>query len=188
MKFIYIIFVLLITTTLLFGQYNYGLEVESQDAKIEGKLNLDSGNSNLFIGLNAGVSNIPGGPNDEGLYNTFIGEFAGRDNTIGKVNTFVGRLSGLLNTTEAFNSFFGSGAGIRNTTAVANTFIGSNTGRDIATGGFNTMVGSAAGLVNVTGINNVFLGANSGRNNTGDRNTFLGDFCRPHTGPMIICL
>ena len=52
---------LLFTKTLLvFGialsaQYNYGLDICDQDAKIEGKLNLDSGNFNTITGRNSGI-------------------------------------------------------------------------------------------------------------------------------------
>lgn len=80
---------LLIATTLLFfgialsAQYNYGLEVEAHDAKIEGKLNLVDGVSSVIIGENAGI-------NDDGTdnQNTFIGSNAGAQITSGRLNLY----------------------------------------------------------------------------------------------------
>ena len=92
---------ILFFSTILFSQYNYGLDVCNQDAKIEGKLNLDSGNSNVFIGTLTGTSNTTGS------HNNFFGQFSGAYNTTGNSNSFFGSSAGLSNTAGSSNSFFG---------------------------------------------------------------------------------
>ena len=168
---------LLFTTTLLLlgmalsGQYNYGLEVEQQDAKIEGKLNLDSGNENVFIGSNVGINNI------DGSANSFIGKDAGYSNISGSLNSILGYGAGSGNTSGDFNSFFGGFAGYLTSTGDSNSFFGSNSGFANKTGAANCFIGKDAGSNNYSGSWNTFVGSSSGsRNTTGERNNFIGRY------------
>jgi len=168
---------LLFTTTLLLfgiplsGQYNYGLEVEQHDAKIEGKLNLDSGNQNVFIGSNVGINNI------DGSANSFIGKGAGYSNTSGSLNSILGYAAGSGNTSGDFNSFFGGFAGHLTDTGDSNSFFGSNSGFANITGDENCFIGRDAGVNNYFGSWNTSIGNSSGsRNTTGERNTFIGRY------------
>jgi len=82
---------LLFTKTLLvFGialsaQYNYGLDICDQDAKIEGKLNLDSGNFNTITGRNSGIITTES-------FNCFYGDSSGQLNTSGGSNSILEHL------------------------------------------------------------------------------------------------
>jgi len=165
---------LLYTTTLLLfgialsGQYNYGLEVEQQDAKIEGKLSLDSGNRNLFIGQNAGISITNGDSNN------FIGGNSGIANTTGDDNTFIGHNSGFSNTSANNNCFFGSYSGYSTSSGSFNSYYGRGSGSANTIGNSNSFFGYNSGTQNITGIANSFFGARSGFSNTGNSNSFFG--------------
>lgn len=130
---------LLLCITICYGQYNYGLEIEQLDAKIKGKLHLEDGDENIFIGKNAGRVNT------DGRTNCFIGSSSGADNSDGNNNSFYGFVSGFENTTGHYNSFFGS-----------------NSGQDNATGESNCFIGYASGLFNRTGSNIIAIGNGSG--------------------------
>jgi len=162
---------LLLCVSICYGQYNYGLEVEEQDAKIEGKLNLDSGNENVFIGSNVGINNI------DGSANCFIGTGAGYANTSGNLNSILGYGAGCENTTGGFNSFFGGFAGHLTRTGDSNSFFGSNSGFANVEGDANCFIGKDAGSNNFAGSWNTFIGTSSGsRNTTGERNSFIGRY------------
>jgi len=176
MNHLILLLTLILTSPIILnGQYNYGLEVENQDAKIDGKLYIDSGNDNIFIGTNSGINNTPGMPDTEsGNWNTFLGSFSGVNNTSGWSNTFIGQASGANNTIGKGNSFFGGAAGLMNTEGIENVYVGSSAGRFNKYGYSNTMIGSGAGLENV-GVDNVFIGTNAGRlSETGSHNIFIG--------------
>lgn len=151
------------------AQYEYGLEVEN-DARIEGKLNLDSGGSSIFIGQNAGIK-------DDGSSNknTFIGFLAGQENTNGDSNVFIGSSAGVHNTSGNSNMFLGNLSGFENTIGSTNVFVGLESGKKNDIGSGNVFLGQKAGQSNTEGNDNVFIGNDAGRlNDTGSFNTFLG--------------
>jgi len=164
---------LLLFTFLLSAQYNYGLEVEQQDAKIEGKLNMEYGDRNVFIGNEVGINNTTGrlncflGPsagmgNTTGTGNSFLGWNSGNSNSLGDNNSFFGRNSGSDNTTGSSNCFFGKSSGFSNTKGDANNFIGDQSGGLNTTGSFNVFIGYFSGLYNQGGSNNIAIGNGSG--------------------------
>ncbi len=90
-----------------FAQYNYGIEVENQDARIEGSLDLFDPNrsNNVYIGRDAGVSHSFGNGT------IIIGSSAGSDLIDGSRNVFLGSNAG-RNVINAFdNVIIGSDAG-----------------------------------------------------------------------------
>lgn len=161
---------LLFNIQYLFCQYNYGLEVISQDAKIEGKLNLNDEGQSIFIGLNSGI-------HDDGTDNgnVFLGYLSGQNNVDGNSNVFMGQKSGLENLSGTNNVFLGSEAGQKNTTGFDNVFVGQDAGI-LNTEGFNNVfIGNDAGRSNETGNFNISLGAQSAYNLTkGEKNTYIG--------------
>ncbi len=155
---------LVLCVSICFGQYNYGLEVEQQDAKIEGKLNLVDGISSVFIGANAGI-------NDDGSNNQ---------------NTVVGTNAGSSITTRSYNAFFGYNAGI-NSTGGQNTLIGSFSGEKLTSGFSNTFIGHYSGLRSTTGISNVMIGTFAGSAiDGGSNNTIIGNSAGPSSGQGTI--
>lgn len=167
---------LLTITLLLFGinlsaQYNYGLEVKQHDAKIEGKLYLESADRNIFVGRDAGISNTTGNNN------SFFGYLSGSSNTTGYENSSFGFFSGFLNNIGFFNSFFGTSSGSFNTTGHSNSFFGHFSGQKNSTGNLNCFFGRNSGISNTTGNNNNFYGLSSGnKNTTGENNSFFGAY------------
>ena len=150
-----------------------------------------AGTDNLFLGLNAGISNT-------GTVNTFLGSNAGIDNSSGLYNTFVGGNTGLANQTGAGNAFFGAEAGKGNTTGGSNTFVGTYAGAANDTTslnsifGFNagnknradanSLFGWRAGFSNTTGTRNSSFGANSGATNSvSNDNSFFGYYAGTNT-------
>jgi uncharacterized coiled-coil protein SlyX len=145
-----------------------------------------TGNSNSFLGTNAGYSNTTGFNNSflgasAGFYNTtgysnsFVGENAGQKNTSGSDNSFFGTKAGFSNTTGYQNSFVGYYAGYSNTTGVRNSFVGYYAGGSNTAGEENSFVGYSAGSSNTTGYGNNFLGYAAGKSNTiGSCNNFVG--------------
>jgi len=165
---------ILLFTTIIYSQYNYGLVVEQQDVKIQGKLNLDSGNDNVFIGTNSGISNTIGSAN------SFIGFGSGVSNTTGIDNSFVGWASGVSNTVGNFNNFMGQASGFQNTTGSSNSFYGQGSGLDNTTGSFSSFLGHSSGFSNTSGNSNSFIGAQAGfHNKTGDNNIAIGKGAGP---------
>jgi len=160
-------FSILLFTTLLFSQYNYGLEVEQRDAKIEGKLALgNSSDSNLFIGIDAGINNTTG------LSNTSIGFNSGMSNSAKNANTTVGAEAGKYN--ESFiNTLIGANSGRMITTGWGNTLLGYSSGTVLKGGSANVMLGRAAGFMNVSGSFNVFIGDSAGYHETGSRKLYI---------------
>ncbi len=173
--------------TLCYGQYNFHLEVDQADAKIEGKLFLDSGNSSVFVGRNAGVANTTGNfncffGNNAGMNNvsasanSFFGFQAGANTTRGIANAFFGQAAGNANTTGNHNCFFGSGTGAKNTIGDQNAFFGHQAGFLNTSGEKNAFFGDTAGNSNTTGLENSFFGRIAGfANTTGNQNAFFGD-------------
>jgi len=158
-------FSILLYSTFLFSQYNYGLDICGQDAKIEGKLNLNDGQGNAIIGNNSGT-NIT-----TGVDNVIIGEGAGFNFTSGARNTIVGSLAGFSNQIGQLNTFIGGGAGYLNRSS-SNTLIGDSSFGDSSTGGLNVVIGTNAGRY-TDGSQNVYIGNNSGFSVLGQNNNIL---------------
>src|SRR6267378_4449945 len=127
----------------------------------------NAGNSNLFVGTGAGVSN-------SASFNTFVGNLAGNANTTGDANAFFGNTAGLKNTTGGSNSFFGAGSGVNNINGSSNAFFGTLTGlNNIASS--NAFFGAFSGQNNTTGNGNSFFGDKAGlANTTAAANSFFG--------------
>lgn len=129
----------------------------------------DSGDSSLFLGLNAGL-------NDDGNnnQNVAVGFEALYSNTTGYLNTAIGRNS-LHDNTEGFrNTANGAYALFRTTTGHSNTANGASTLSFNTTGSDNTANGVSALSNNIIGSRNTAIGDSSGNNSIGDGNVFIG--------------
>ena len=127
-----------------------------------------SGNTDSSLNTAGGHSNV------RGLYNTFIGGFAGYRNT-GSYNTSLGSTASFSNTTGSNNTTIGHAAGYNSTTASYNVFVGQTSGQANITGANNSFLGQSSGFGNTTGTFNTFLGYGAGYLNTiGSQNTFIG--------------
>lgn len=121
----------------------------------------------LYIGNAAGFQN-------EGSFNTFIGNSSGSSNGSGAENTFVGFASGSLNSSGTRNVMLGYQAGYSSLSS-DNVIIGHNAAYNNEFGAFNTIIGSSAGMLNNNGSSNVFIGYESGMQNyDGFNNVFVG--------------
>jgi hypothetical protein len=126
------------------------------------------GTQNTFYGLNAGLVTT-------GLYNTFIGDSAGKANTTGLVNSGFGVQALFSNTTGRDNVGFGSNALYFNTSGNENLGIGSSALERNLTGSKNIGIGGGSGFLKTAGNNNVSIGHEAHRNSTaGDNNTSIG--------------
>jgi trimeric autotransporter adhesin len=143
-----------------------------------------TGESNTFIGSQAGYGNADGwantfvgrnaGYSDKATGNTFIGYYSGFQNTTGEYNTFIGHKAGQNNKVGSNSTFIGNNAGIENT-AKENTFIGAFAGSSNTTGEYNTFIGRSAGQSNKTGSNNLFIGETAGfDSNHSSYNLYIG--------------
>jgi len=124
------------------------------------------GTQNSFFGGYTGDVNT-------GNSNTFIGYSAGFKNTTGSNNTFLGNVAGNSNDTGYENTFIGSFAGERNDTGYSNTFVGTQAGRFNSTGYENTFIGKDAGWGNTEGNMNVFIGFHAGGSETGSNRLYI---------------
>lgn len=112
---------------------------------------INAGDSNTFIGVEAGSYN------DDGSSNIFIGSYAGTGNVYGDDNVFLGSDISALGFLEVGDS--------------ANTIIGSRAGFKLE-GSNNTFLGYQSGYENV-GSNNVFLGYQSGYYEHGSNKLYI---------------
>jgi hypothetical protein len=127
-----------------------------------------TGNSNTFVGYNAGYTNTTA------FSNVFVGTSAGYyTDGSGNANTFVGAYAGYVNPSGSSNTFIGYQAGYTNT-ANYNTFVGNKAGMLSSSGTNNVFLGFQAGYSNQTGSSNVLIGHDAGYNNTAANNTFIG--------------
>ena len=118
-------------------------------------LNIGSpADSNLFVGVGAGASNVAG----QGQYNVFSGAYAGNQNTSGSSNTFAGLEAGYSNTNGSSNTFAGFAAGYSNTLGINNAFFGYQAGYSNTGGNGNIAIGLSGGLNLTTGNNNIYIG------------------------------
>jgi trimeric autotransporter adhesin len=148
---------------------------------------------NIFMGLEAGASVVPGkynvmignyagygtvGVDDFSYYgwsNTFLGESAGRNATNSSHNVYIGKSSGANSANGGDNTFIGSYSG-QNNNGSANTFIGSSSGGNgTGAGSYNAYLGYLSGAYTTTGSYNVMLGDRAGYNlRAGSNNVSLG--------------
>ena len=127
------------------------------------------GNSNTFVGLNAGNFTMSGD------FNTGFGESALVSNTTGSFNTATGSGALLKNTTGIGNTASGSSALGNNTMGGGNTANGAFALFQNTTGGNNTADGNGA-LSNTTGFSNIGIGRDGGINlTTGSNNICIGN-------------
>jgi hypothetical protein len=138
-----------------------------------------SGVRNIFVGSQAGYSNI------SGFECVFLGTECSYSSTQGRGSTMVGYRAGYNSTTGQGNCFFGWQAGYENADANDNSFFGVSTGTD-NTGDLNTFIGHDAGTFNTTGYENTFLGSEAGGNSTGFRNVLLGANAGTQTSNLSI--
>ncbi|HAQ60559.1 TPA: hypothetical protein DCR49_00910 [Candidatus Delongbacteria bacterium] len=130
---------------------------------------------NMFLGLDAGVATTPSGTTS-GQFNVFLGNNAGITNYSGYRNVFIGENAGRKNYSGYANLIIGHNAGYNNTGS-QNLFIGGSAGYDNTTGYLNTYVGNAAGYKQTSGYYNTYLGYTPAYYKTGgNENTILGSF------------
>ncbi|HEY5442451.1 MAG TPA: hypothetical protein VIJ68_02850, partial [Candidatus Saccharimonadales bacterium] len=142
-----------------------------------------NGQSNLFVGVAAGESNI--GDNN----NTAFGNFALQFNTTGTQNTALGNNALQFNTTGTQNTAFGEQALQNNGTGNANMGFGTQALESNTTGSNNVGVGVSALLANTTGINNVGIGTFAlGSNTTGSNNIGIAGLAHNTTGNNNVTL
>jgi hypothetical protein len=153
--------------------------------------------SNVFIGDQAGYSNVGGGgtlgarnvfigreagmANETGGDNTFIGTFAGGDMVDGHDNTIVGTVAGSKGTTGTGNVYMGYRAGYTND-GDYNLVLGHNAGSAQSNASIpsdysnNTFLGVEAGYSTTTGNYNTYIGYRAGADNTtGTGNVYIGN-------------
>ncbi|OGR68953.1 MAG: hypothetical protein A2081_02870, partial [Elusimicrobia bacterium GWC2_61_19] len=126
------------------------------------------GYKSFAIGINAGILN---GANAD--YNLFVGEQAGESNVTGDDNAFFGYKAGYLNTASD-NTFIGYEVGYYNSSGFSNVFVGHQAGFSNETGSDNTFVGKYAGGNGFDGSHSSLFGSNAGYANSGDNNSFVG--------------
>ena len=169
---------LLFTTTILFfgilltAQYNYGLEVEQRDAKIEGRLNLTFGDRNIYIGQNAGINKLPFSTFD----NVAIGNQSGAKAIIPGSSyhgmVMIGSETGRFLEDGFENVFIGYRAAFNQESADGSVYVGVATGSDNKTGSRNTFIGGISGCKTL-GSDNVFLGFGAGFNELGSNRLYI---------------
>jgi len=174
---VFFTFFLLLITTLTFCQYNYELEVEKQDDKIEGELSLGVlQEESVYIGIDVGQNITFNSPLfGSGGKNTYVGFRAGRLTTSGGGNVYYGWLAGSNTKEGGQNTIIGGRSGVSLESGDYNTFLGWQSGFN-STGDRNVLLGGFAGFDVSSGSGNVMIGYASGDNNDGERNIFIGDF------------
>jgi len=141
-----------------------GTATPTEKLSVAGKIDLNDGGNNVFIGTGAGLNddasdnrNVGVGyqtlySNITGAYNTANGFQALYSNTTGTNNTANGYSALLLNTTGASNTANGYRALFSNTTGNNNTANGVYSLNSNTTGSNNTANGNAALFSNTTGL------------------------------------
>ncbi len=121
------------------------------------------GNSNTFIGAQAGLNNLAGSKN------IFLGRSSGINNASGESNVYIGTDAGRSSTTSNSNVAIGSSA-LRNSTASDLVAVGDSALISLTSGTGNTALGSKAGAANVSATDNTFIGFKAGRSSIGSSN------------------
>jgi len=134
----------------------------------------DFSEDNIFIGMNSGSNTVPDASN-EGKYNVFVGNNAGYSNVSGRNNIFIGDNAGYLSDGWHFNTIIGSNAGYNNNMS-DNTFVGCSAGYANVSGGANCVFGTFASALNASGNKNSIFGHGAGIYlEAGDENTLIGN-------------
>lgn len=157
------------------GDYNTFMGYRAGDGNISNSQSIaigysagNKGNYNISIGNSAGA-------NVSGQSNVFLGHQAGISNSTGSNNVFIGHQTGYYNTGGNYNTFLGYKAGLQNTTGGSNVFLGQSSGSANRDGNNNVFLGFEAGRSNLGGDDNIFIGRQSGLYTTeGSRNIFVG--------------
>jgi hypothetical protein len=139
---------------------------------------IGSGNLALPVSTSAtsGVITLGGSPflHDYGNSNTFLGADAGNFTMTGSFNTAAGHRALFSNTTGTSNTATGTDALLNNSAGFGNTATGHNT-LILNAGDENTATGHATLYANTTGSSNTASGSVALSNNdTGSRNTAIG--------------
>jgi hypothetical protein len=139
--------------------------------------------NNVFIGSNAGMSNIFG--ND----NVYIGSGAGQQNVSGQTNVFlgpyagyggggssicIGQQAGYIGAGSA-NIFIGLVSGYNTLSGMSNIFLGYSAGHKNTNGNYNNFMGESSGYFNTTGNRNTYIGGRSGISSTASNKMILGN-------------
>ncbi len=128
-----------------------------------------------FIGSAAGYHNA----DDQGYYNTYVGNRSGFTNTSSDYNTFLGYRAGFYATGEQ-NTLLGAYAGHGTSssthfTGSRNVFAGYQSGYFTTSGYDNVFVGFQSGYYNQNGIHGIFIGRGAGYHSTsGNSNILIG--------------
>ena len=166
------------------GNVGIGTTTPSAELDVNGKIILNDGSKNVFIGegvgssnagsFNTGVGHFVLHNNAGGYNNTAVGANTLQNNTTGKENIAVGGAALSSNTTGIYNTAIGFAALNENTTGNENVAIGHGAGEELTSGRQNVIVGGAFRIT--TGSRNVSVGYSAGPSNnpTGEDNVFLG--------------
>jgi hypothetical protein len=147
-------------------------------ARMDGKtFHISDAGSNLFIGMEAGNSNLSGSSN------TFLGNESGWSNSSGNSNVFLGNQAGKNNLDGTQNTMVGIGAGQDGEFGLNNIFLGAYAGYNKSGGSDNVILGAYSGSFNGTGSGNIFIGRSAGQNETGSDKLYLDN--SPTSSPLI---
>jgi len=149
---------LLFLTSILINTLAAQLRLDvAGDVKIRGKMDINTANSSLIIGMDSGL-------NTTGVSNTFIGISAGKNTVTNIRNTFVGASAGINNKGNE-NTFLGSSAGAINIVGDKNVFIGASASsltndlnKSIAIGYKAEVACSNCAVIGGTGVDAVKVG------------------------------
>lgn len=125
-------------------------------------------NSNMALGLNAGISITTG------TSNLFLGSLAGQSNTTGHDNVYIGYGVAQFSTVSNFNTIIGAQSG-GTPTSDYNTIIGAANAQSLTSGTSNIIIGSLAGSAISTHNYNIIIGTSAGANLNSDGNTLIGN-------------
>jgi hypothetical protein len=128
---------------LIYGEFDNNL------IKFNGRIEVDDGDANTFIGVNAGSNFLPSSD-----LNVLLGYNAGGSGLGGKANVLIGYEAGKL------------------VAGRDNTFVGYKAGSATGGGVENTYIGKDAGLTS-TGSSNIFIGNKAGSNETGSDRLYI---------------
>ena len=177
------------------------------------RLEMGTGDGNLYIGNQAGQSYTSGDDNTlvgisagrdliSASENTFIGADAGRDHQEGRENTAIGSEAMLLDTSGMRNTAVGAyslpvclSCQYNNTLGFSalsnlqsgnhNLALGSRTMGMKTSGSENIAIGSSAGYNNIIGSNNILIGDSAGFNETGSEKLYIDGSSNGSSTPLI---
>ena len=122
------------------------------------------GNNNLFMGLDAGNSNL-------GEDNLFLGYKSGKNSYIGNKNTIIGNSAGEILREGSDNTIIGEGAG-KYINSIGNIVIGTETAKTSQNISNSILIGTKSAN-NISGSSNIIIGSNTGQNLTTNKNNII---------------